>query len=804
MVKKKKYLLFVIMALMGNAWAANWQGTVSNAWDTAGNWNPSGVPTTATSVTINGGTANNPVITGTDYAADVSLMPASGVTASLTISSGSLTISTYNLDLAYNAGGTAIITMNGGTVNVLGVGYGNLNMNRPGTERFYLNGGTINVRSLSMSSNALLDISGGTLTIVGNAYNLVRSYIDSGNITAYSGMGEVIVTYNGSNTILTSANYMTSTQPWIDATAYGGFNDTTISSALSAIGSSKKTLLIKAGVWQVANSITSPANVNLKFEQGARLFITSGHTVTINGSIEAPISQIFSGTGNVVLGSLVTEAYPQWFGTISAVDDTNACQKALNSGAKIIRFPAMTYAIEGTVATLVGDNGFFGGLQPPDNTILIFEPGSLLKIIPNLRSQYAAIQLTGKNNVKIYGVTIEGERYAHTPSGGTDEEGHGIFLRGESTDIVIKDATVYDCWGDGICLSGATDGVSVENSIFDNNRRNGCSVTNAKNVSLKKCIFSNSNGTSPQKGIDVETDFATDYMQDIVVEDCYSYHNAGVGFSCASDAYSLNNPIAVVFRDCTSDSDNTGFSVDMAPNDTPGMVYITNCYSRNAGTTGFSTTSANLAVTINGLSIINPNQGNLGAGWERYASGLVVVNNQSNRIAGNITARNVHVESTDGKALKAVCLHNFSSQANSGIKNIDIEATTNMANNKRLYKTDGPYSNYCKVKFTDDPEYATTASLSTTEMAKYISQTITNEGASSNITLSINSGDAALLGNEFTFVVKAAYRITLTMTGIPLVPGSKTSYYSATVGSKLKIRSNGTNWYIVEQVGTWQ
>jgi hypothetical protein len=51
--------------------------------------------------------------------------------------------------------------------------------------------------------------------------------------------------------------------------------------------------------------------------------------------------------------------------------------------------------------------------------------------------------------------------------------------------------------------------------------------------------------------------------------------------------------------------------------------------------------------------------------------------------------------------------------------------------------------------------------------------------------------------------VKAAYRITLRMTGYPLLPGNRTSYYSNTIGSRLKIISDGTNWYVVEQNGSW-
>jgi hypothetical protein len=42
--------------------SATWTGAVSNAWNVAGNWSPSGIPYSSTDVTIPGGTPNQPVI----------------------------------------------------------------------------------------------------------------------------------------------------------------------------------------------------------------------------------------------------------------------------------------------------------------------------------------------------------------------------------------------------------------------------------------------------------------------------------------------------------------------------------------------------------------------------------------------------------------------------------------------------------------------------------------------------------------------------------------------------------------------
>lgn len=594
--------------------------------------------------------------------------------------------------------------------------------------------------------------------------------------------------------------------PWIDARDYhdGNYNNydgAAITGALNAAGTSEKTIFLAAGIWYIQHSITIPANITLKFEHGAILKISAAKTFTINGNIESSVRQIFSGAGMVKLGSLIKEAYPQWWGLVGTPNDTNVCQAALDSGAKTIRFLPGTYNILPHDPQIIE----YGGLKPRSNTILIFEQGSKLKAITNNRDHYSVINVNGVKNVKIYGPTIEGERKTHT--GTTGEWGMGILIQGQSKQIVIKDANVYDCWGDGICIGGGTqEDIYVENSIFNNSRRNGCSVTNAKNVLFKKCTFANSNGTSPQKGVDIEADYPTDYIQNIIFEDCYSYGNLATGFSLAKDG-PLTNPLSVTFRNCTSTGDNAGFGIDQGPSDTNGgMVYITNCYCINPRGNGFYSGSANLPVTINGLTVINPNQDGLDETWARYASGLTVLMMDDSRYAGNVTARNVRVESTDGKAVKALCLHHFSSNPNSGIQNIDIELTTNMPNNKRFFKADSAASfvGYCKVLFPDNPVFNATTNVSSTEAVKYIGQTITNQGAAGNITVVLTAPGSVSNGSEFTFEVKSPYRITLSMTGYPLRPGNKTSYYSTTVGDRLKVRADGSNWYIVEQIGTWQ
>jgi Right handed beta helix region len=86
-----------------------------------------------------------------------------------------------------------------------------------------------------------------------------------------------------------------------------------LAAAVSAIGSSAATVEIIAST-AVTSSLTVPSNITLQV-QGVGVFnISSGQTLTINGPLLAPLRQIFSGSGSVVIGGAVEAVCPQWWG----------------------------------------------------------------------------------------------------------------------------------------------------------------------------------------------------------------------------------------------------------------------------------------------------------------------------------------------------------------------------------------------------------------------------------------------------------------------------------------------------------
>jgi hypothetical protein len=125
--------------------------------------------------------------------------------------SGTLNIGAGNAsiagDLFVGLHGAGTIDLNGGSANVAGqLGIAPC---AGSTGRVFLDAGTLSVGSIYLNGGGLLDITGGTLLIAGDARAVVGNYISNGWITALGGSATPFVNYGvlnpGRTTVLATA-----------------------------------------------------------------------------------------------------------------------------------------------------------------------------------------------------------------------------------------------------------------------------------------------------------------------------------------------------------------------------------------------------------------------------------------------------------------------------------------------------------------------------------------------------------------------------------------------------------------------
>lgn len=239
-------------------------------------------------------------------------------------------------------------------------------------------------------------------------------------------------------------------------------------------------------------------------------------------------------------------------------DDTAAINSAILAAPSggTVYVPGGTY--------MISTSPWVGGINLKSSVSLNFASNAVLKLIPNSYDSNAIARGSGVSNVSISGGKIIGDRLTHT--GTTGEWGMGINILG-SNNISIYDISISNCWGDGIYIAGATQAysqnVTVERVISDNNRRQVISIISVKGLIIRDSTFSNTNGTRPQSGIDLEPDKSNEFIQNVLIENVIASNNSGYGIEmwlgCGA-TYNMTTPksnVSVIIRNLTG-TNNTG------------------------------------------------------------------------------------------------------------------------------------------------------------------------------------------------------------------------------------------------------
>lgn len=209
-------------------------------------------------------------------------------------------------------------------------------------------------------------------------------------------------------------------------------------------------------------------------------------------------------------------------------DDTDAMQHAIDSlpaSGGTVLVPKGQYRIDA-----------LRSLRLRSNMHLHLADGASLVAIPNAAPRAYVVLIKDVSDVEVSGGEVVGDRDMHLDTAG--EWGYGITVRGSCSHVTLRDLKVSRCWGDGICIGSAHStpqhpveagsDIVIARVTCTGNRRQGLTIARARNVRVYDSEFSDTSGTAPSAGIDIEPD-SPDSAEDIVIQGCRMRDNRGPG-----------------------------------------------------------------------------------------------------------------------------------------------------------------------------------------------------------------------------------------------------------------------------------
>jgi len=281
-------------------------------------------------------------------------------------------------------------------------------------------------------------------------------------------------------------------------------------------------------------------------------------------------------------------------------------------------------------------------------------------------------------NISSSNVTITGEsaavsvfhmRKAEYTSG---EQRHCLNIANASN-VTISGISCNDSGGDGLYVSYSTN-VTVQDSIFDNNRRQGSSIVGGvDHIHYLRDHFTNTNGTAPQSGIDIEPNRWQDFLLDVKIEDSYTDGNAGDGLMVSTwKLDSTSQPISVtVLRHHSTGNSRYGYiGQNNDPSNAPGTILIQDSFSDRSGSygaAGYFYEGNGAALIFENLTVTNPHTKGPAVYGDSAAVGLVRGGGYTVP-EGNIHFLNININITNGKTD-----HYFNFQDGSGKTATNVE-----------------------------------------------------------------------------------------------------------------------------------
>ena len=258
-----------------------------------------------------------------------------------------------------------------------------------------------------------------------------------------------------------------------------------------------------------------------------------------------------------------------------------------------------------------------GPLYFPNHTNVVLDAGVVVQARSGFSANQRLLNIVNVSNVHIQGngAVFRMQKVEYT----SGEYRHCLDIEGAS-DVSISSISCNDSGGDGIYIGPGSKGYSARIQItdakFDNNRRQGMSITSGIDVSIRRCSFTGTSGTAPADGIDIEPNEPGNFLQNILIEDSVTSGNAGNGV--AIDISHLNSSSAavaiVIERNLSYGNQKNGYYAVNGNNGYDGVAgSIIVCNSRSSfdslyGAVANFYNASGPTLTFQNLTVENPNQ----------------------------------------------------------------------------------------------------------------------------------------------------------------------------------------------------
>lgn len=324
----------------------------------------------------------------------------------------------------------------------------------------------------------------------------------------------------------------------------------------------------------------------------------------------------------------------------SGGSDTSALQQAINSTASA-----------GNTLQLQAGNFSSSSLTIPNN--------AHIQLVSGVNVNYSGGGLHFLN-INSSNVVISGASAA-TSVFQMNRGGADCFRVQNASNVVISGVSGNNAGEDGLYVRTATS-VTVNDCIFNNNTRQGSSITGLVNhIYYNRCVFSGTNGHPPMAGIDIEPNAPNEFLQDIVITDCHSTNTQGDGILFS--LWQLNNTtppvsITVIRHNSTNNGAgaNQGFAgyrfINAAPTNAPGYILLRDCSTTSAAYWGVGFYHGNwqadgCSVIFKNLTITDPNRN--GPESSSGNSSAIMMGGGSSAPLGNAHFINCNISSSGGK-----------------------------------------------------------------------------------------------------------------------------------------------------------